>query len=266
MPIWIDEFTDELLKEAGINSDPDVMASGLWTDAFCSDEEDVKMVRDSILAVVYTFDPTHNPDNLARGPTTDLKKYFDSQIASVLRFVDKLDEDGWDGITIAVAKRNLTVDSKPIKKFADRTSVVSHVAGLLSDYGIDVLDMLDSGVSNDGDRLGIDGLKDKLETHIALSGNFEADEPVEAEHNQTAMNRPNDALSTAIEQIVGKESSTKQLFNEKELDKALADSGFVFPLLDGSQLTHQVDRDGEAFDPNNLEDLVNKIREARSMY
>lgn len=266
LPIWIDEFTDELLKEAGISSDTDITASGLWTDAFCSDEEDVKMVRDSILAVVYTFDPTHNPDNLARGPTTDLKQYFDSQIANVLRFVDKLDEDGWDGITIAVAKKNLAVDSKPIKKFADRTSVVSHVAGLLSDYGIDVLDMLDSGVSKDGDRLGIDGLKDKLETHIALSGKFEADEPVEAEYNQTAMNSANDALSTAIEQIVGKESSTNQLFDEKELDKALADSGFVFPLLDGSQLTNQVDRDGEAFDPNNLEDLVNKIKEARSMY
>ena len=169
LPVWIDEFTDELLKEANVEqSNNELMASQLWTDAFCSDEEDVKMVRDSILAVVYTFDPSPNPDNLEKGPAKDLKKYFDGQVANVLRFVDKLDEDGWDGIVLAVAKKKLTADSKPIKHSAERTLIINHVTELFSDHGIDVLDMADSGVSSDGDRLGIAGLKDKLETHIAL--------------------------------------------------------------------------------------------------
>jgi hypothetical protein len=267
LPIWIDEFTDELLKEANVDpSNNELTASQLWTDAFCSDEEDVKMVRDSILAVVYTFDPSRNPDDLEKGPAKDLKKYFAGQVASVLQFVDKLDEDGWDGIMLAVAKKKLTADSKPIKHSAERTSVINHVTELFSDYGIDVLDMVDSGVSSDGDRLGIAGLKDKLETHIALSGNFEADIATETEEKQAAANSANDALSSAIDKILDNDPQAKRAFDEKELDKALADSGFAFPLLEGYSLASQADRDGETFDPNSLEDLVNKIREARRKY
>lgn len=267
LPVWIDEFTDELLKEANVEqSNNELMASQLWTDAFCSDEEDVKMVRDSILAVVYTFDPSPNPDNLEKGPAKDLKKYFDGQVANVLRFVDKLDDDGWDGIVLAVAKKKLTADSKPIKHSAERTLIINHVTELFSDHGIDVLDMADSGVSSDGDRLGIAGLKDKLETHIALSGNFEADTSTEAEEKQAAANSANNALSSAIDQILDSDPQAKQPFDEKDLDKALADSGFAFPLLEGYSVAHQTDKDGEAFDPNSLEDLVNKIREARRTY
>ncbi|KAF5096134.1 hypothetical protein D0Z00_002879 [Geotrichum galactomycetum] len=223
------------------------------------------MVRDSILAVVYTFDPSHNPDDLEKGPAKDLKNYFAGQVASVLQFVDKLDEDGWDGIMLAVAKKTLTADSTPIKHSAERTSIINHVTELFSDYGIDVLDMIDSGVSSDGDRLGIAGLKDKLETHIALSGNFEAD-PEADDEKQAAANSANNALSSAIDKILDNDPEAKRAFDEKELDKALADSGFAFPLLEGYSLASQVDRDGETFDPNSLEDLVNKIREARRTY
>lgn len=69
-----DFYTDELATESALNANikisQDTEKEGIddisfledtktWVDAYCSDEQDVRMVRDSLLAIIYTFDSVH---------------------------------------------------------------------------------------------------------------------------------------------------------------------------------------------------------------
>lgn len=207
------------------------------------------MVRDSIVAVVYTFDPAMPADNLKRSPIPDLKAHLDDQVSHFLRLIDKLDEDSWDGIAIAVAKA-LSKENSPKEHTAERTEIVEHAKDLFADYGIEVVDMLDRGIK-DGERQGVERVRELLETHVALSGVPEDSEEIE--------DPKDDALSGAIHSILG-ESSGSRPFDTTEMDRILKESGFAFPLLD-----KKPSNSGEAnMDVGDFEKLSSKIKLARS--
>lgn len=244
LPIWIDEFLDHEKSE-----DPTVSASAAWSNDFCSDDEDVKMVRASIVAVVYTFDPAMPADNLKLTPVSDLKTHLDDQVNHFLRLIDKLDEDSWDGIAIAVAKA-LSKENSPKEHTAERTQIVEHVKDLFADYGIEVVDMLDKGIK-DGERQGVERVREVLETHVALSG--------VSDDSEDAQDPKDDTLAGAIQNILG-DSSGSPYFDTAEMDKILKESGFAFPLLDKKPSSS-----GEVnMDVGDLEKLSSKIKLARS--
>lgn len=219
-----------------------------WSQAYCSGEEDVQLVRDSLLAVIFTFDPMMPHDNLGSPQVADLKNHLKQQVDSILKFVDRLDEDGWDGQTVAVAKA-LSRENSVREHTVERTEVIDHVKDLFTDYGIEVVDMLDEGVK-DGEKQGVERLRELLETLVALSG-----VPVEDEENDV---NPDDPIQTAIEKIMTEGGI--QPFDSSEVDKTLKESGFTFPLLDKSHGP----RAETDMDVGDMEELVKKIRLARS--
>lgn len=231
------------------------MGAQAWATAFCSDDEDVQMVRDSILAIVYTFDPTMPLDNLA--PDTklaDLENHFGDQAKGLLQLIDKLDEDGWEGQTVAVAKAS-SRENSPKEHTSERTNIVEHVKDLFEDYGIEVVDMLDKGVK-DGERQGLARLTELLETHIALSG-----VPVESEISEMSAAETNDPLQEAIENIMTNGDS--KAIDTAKIDKTLKDSGFAFPLLENMDGNGQP-RGETDIEVGDMESLVKKIRLART--
>lgn len=69
-----DFYTDELATKSAPNANIEISQGNekegideisfledtkTWVDAYCSDEQDVRMVRDSLLAIIYTFDSVH---------------------------------------------------------------------------------------------------------------------------------------------------------------------------------------------------------------
>lgn len=132
-----------------------------WVDAYCSDDEDVKMVRDGLLAIIYTFDSTHPyPESLkdsagshelaaTEAAGNDIGTAFDAiadtqtnndeppslaeldaiavenkqsleqrhlnsieaQIKQLLRLVEKLEDEEWDGLFLAACKDVRSLDS-----------------------------------------------------------------------------------------------------------------------------------------------------------
>lgn len=137
------------------SSDPDSMDTGsttniaadnantveditYWTNAYTSDDPDVRSVRDSLLAVIYTFSPftpfpyhTHrdmynNIESPIMAASTaaaqaqaeaevqariarqqEDKEHLDTisqQITQILKLLDKLEVEGWDGIFLAVCR------------------------------------------------------------------------------------------------------------------------------------------------------------------
>lgn len=257
LPIWIDEFLDQ--EEIGSKS-----SSEVWTDDFCSEDEDVQMVRDSIIAVIYTFDPAMPADNLTKAKTaaTDLKGHISQQVSDVLRLVDRLEQDTWDGISIVVAKA-LSKENSPKEHTPERTEVVEHVKDLFADYGIEVVDMLDTG-RKDGERQGVERVREILETHVALSGTADDDDD-EAEENAGIV--PEDPVALSIQAILNEEfgpDQKLQSFDTTEIDKTLKESGFAFPLLNDQKQPSSIE--GADIDVGDMEQLVGKIRQARSMY
>lgn len=253
--MWIDEFTDETNGEVSSDSESKISTSKEWAEAFCSDEEEVQMVRDSIIAIIYAFDPKQVLDRDPQEQAKTFKNYLDTQVSNILKFVDKLDQDMWDGISIAVAK------TSPTKHTQERTAVIEYARHMFLDSGIEVVDMLNTGMK-DGERQGLERVREILETHVALSGTAEEDE----EEFQRGEQQSDDPLVNAIQEMLGDGTEGHQPFDTKQLDKTLAESGFAFPLLDGKN-AGSVDRTGESdIAVGDMEQLANKIRLARSKY
>lgn len=230
LPIWVDEFLTD--PKSSIDQ------YEAWADSFCSDDEDVRMVRDSLFAVIYTFDPSQDIDQLHKGENADLNGKLKRQAKNILRFLEKLDNESWDGLCLAVAKGNLNKKNK-ISQSSERSSLKDELAIIFDEYGVDIIDLLDSGLVKEGEKQGFEALKENLETHIALTGNFE---PVYESSNENI------------------ETDSKN-YDSTILDDKIRDMGFSVPFLDQ---TGPIDTEGETFDPESMNELIEKIKNARS--
>lgn len=247
LPTWVDEFSyfdgisaapDAPSRTQTPAADPDAMDTGsttnlggavdnnanaveditFWANAYTSDDADVRSVRDSLVAVIYTFSPfTPFPyhtrrnmfdkiDNPAMAGSTALAQaqaeaevearesreredaeHLDTlaaQVRQVLRLLDKLEAEGWDGIFLAVCRDvRATVTAGEQLPYFSEQNMAQAVArardvtrfvreDVLGDTLYETVD-LNEGADNKkrpGEPLGMARVKDVLGTHVALAG------------------------------------------------------------------------------------------------
>lgn len=200
--IWVDEFGGK--EQDSVEQ---------WVDMFCSEE--AKEVRDVIGAVVYTFDPT-------------LESY-ENEMESMGKFLEKLDEEMWEGISIAACNKN---EDKVDEKIA-------------FEYGFELV-----GMQNEPERLG-----EALETYP-----WESEMIVDHDEAEGGGNDDGDDDEDNWDGIDFDNMSEKDM---QDIANVISKLSYNKPMLDPESEEKNEEAGGSEQDVENLEKFMDKLRLAR---
>ncbi|ANB14746.1 recombination protein Irc6 (predicted) [Sugiyamaella lignohabitans] len=246
--IWIDEFEDpdQLKPEQDPNQEnvtknsPESRISTVarWAQEFCSDE--AREVRDVLGAVIFTFD-----------------KFEEEDARQVKLFLDKLNDEDWDGLALAVSKGDVEHE----------TACIDTLEELGFDYIQGTTKRPDDTSSDEyHDMSGIEQVKQALEVVPWTFAQKELDDQGELgpEEPGPSLNFTLPAKSTALEQDISSSTSIDMAAGPSSTQSA-ADATFEDLIRNMSTPILAEDGGSEA-SVDKFDAFLDKLRRARGEF